>query len=575
MKHLFLLLMILSVSLSAKVILTNEKECYKNFTIEYYYDETNKLTIQDIQNKKFKTTKNNFTFGYLSGTTWFKIVVENNSSKQNFILDFSEILWKSFNFYQYQDGKWNIQYNGLDVPLSKRSFQHTHPLFKFKVPSNSEQVFYIRGKTLAGQMGEFKICTQVSYFSESHFEIINVYMIFAFSLVSILILNLYSYYLTKEIVYLHYMFYTFTFIIFSAMQSGFYLLLGFPGWNEGLHVIGTFVLITLILFSENFLHIKEHSPIVDRFFQISKLVFLLFAVCIYNNVSYTPFLFNIYSTLFFIVLFYAAIKAYMHSYLGVEYYLIALLIYSIMMGMMILTFNGILEYTLINRHLFLFGAFIEIVFFTLILANKYRTISLEKIRIQEELLVEKSMHEKELKRAVELRTKELELAKKELETMVRTDHLTKIRNLRSYRDKISELLYRHERYGTIFSIAMFDIDDFKLINDTYGHKMGDIVLQELTTLISNNIRQNDYFFRVGGEEFILLLENTNIDKAKKLTLYLLEIIEKKLTLIPHHTITISIGLTEVADDDTEDSIYRRVDKLLYKSKENGKNQVSF
>ena len=575
MKSLFLLLLVLSVSLSAKVTLTNEKECYKNFTIEYYYDATNQLTLQDIEHQKFKTTKNNFTFGYLQGTTWFKIVLENNSSKQDFILDFSEILWKSFNFYQYKDGKWNVQYNGLDVPLPKRSFQHTHPVFKFKIPSNSKQVFYIQGKTVAGQMGKFEICTQTSYFSESHFEIINIYIIFAFSLVSILILNLYSYYLTREIVYLYYMFYTLTFILFSAMHSGFYLLLGFNGWNEGLHVIGTFVLITLLLFSENFLHIKEHQPNVYKFFQVSKVVFLIFALCIFNDVSYTAFLFNIYSIIFFIVLFYATIKAYMHGYIGVEYYLVALVIYSIMMGMMILTFNGLLEYTLINRHLFLFGAFIEIVFFTLILANKYRTISLEKLRIQEELLMEKNKNEKELKRAVEMRTKELEFAKKELEKMVRTDHLTKIRNLKSYRDKISELLYRYERYGTVFSIAMFDIDDFKLINDTYGHNVGDQVLQELTALVSNNIRQNDYFFRVGGEEFILLLENTNIDKAKKLTLHLLNIIEKKLILIPEHIITISIGLTEVADGDTDDSIYKRVDKLLYKSKENGKNQVSF
>ncbi|WP_428746084.1 sensor domain-containing diguanylate cyclase [Sulfurimonas sp.] len=565
----------MSVSLSAKITLTDSAECYKNFTIKYYYDETSKLTLQDIQNKKFKTTKNNFTFGYLSGTTWFKIVIQNNSTKKNFILDFSEILWKSFNFYQLKDGKWDVQYNGLDIPLSQRSFKHTHPVFKFEMPTNSQQTFYIQGKTVAGQMGKFEICTQKSYFSESHFELINIYMIFAFSLISILILNFYSYYLTKEVVYLYYMFYTFTFILFSAMHSGFYLLLGFDGWNEGLHVIGTFVLISLIFFSENFLHIKEHQPNIYKFFQLSKIVFLLFAICIFNDITYTAFLFNLYSIIFFILLFYATIRAYMHGYIGVEYYLIALVIYSIMMGMMILTFNGLLEYTLINRHLFLFGAFIEIVFFTLILANKYRTISLEKLRIQEELLIEINKNEKELKRAVETRTKELELAKKELEKMVRTDHLTKIRNLKSYRDKISELLYRYKRYGSVFSIAMFDIDDFKLINDKYGHKTGDAVLQELTALISNNIRKNDFFFRVGGEEFILLLENTTLEKAKKLTLHLLDIVEKQLLVIPEHTITISIGLTEVEQNDTEDSLYKRVDKLLYDSKENGKNQVSF
>lgn len=574
MRIFLLLFTILSLTLSAQVTIAENKECNNTFNIEYYYDSSSNLTIDDIQNKKFLTTKNNFTFGYLSGTTWFKIVLENNSSQQDFILNFSETLWKSFNLYEYQDNRWQIQYNGLDVPLSKRSFKSIYPTFKLHIPTNTKKTLYVQGQTVSGQLGKFQICTLESYYG-SKFEVVDLYIIFAFSLLSIFILNLYSYFLMREKVYLYYVAYTFVLIIFSAMQSGFYLLFGLPGWNEGLHVVGTFIPITLILFSDTFLHVEEHLKWAHKFFQFSIAVFLVFAILIFYNVPHTSLAFNIYSIGFFSVLFYATIKACFKGYSGVRYYLIALIIYLLMMGIMILTFNAFLEYTLINRHLYVLGAFIEIIFFTLILANRYRTISLEKLKIQEELLVEKNKNEEVLKVAVEERTNELEIAKSKLETLVRTDHLTKIKNRRAYKDRINDLLSLYNRYGTTFSMLIFDIDDFKVINDTYGHKMGDIVLIELAALISNNIRKNDYFFRIGGEEFVILLDETGLDKAKKLTEHLLDIVSNKLMLIKDHKITISIGLTEVKKGDTETSMYQRTDALLYKSKKNGKNQVSF
>ncbi|QOP41702.1 sensor domain-containing diguanylate cyclase [Sulfurimonas marina] len=570
-----ILLFFFFISLSAQISFINEKDCYKDFEIEYFYDQSNTLEVTDLQEKEFKKTTNNFTFGYLDGTTWFKIVLENNSSQEEFLLTFSEVLWKSFNLYQYKNNKWHVDKNGLDIPLNQRSFKSVYPIFRLHIPSGTTQTIYIQGETIAGQLGEFQLCSQEHYFSESTFEALDIYLIFAFSLLSIFILNLYSFFLTKERVYLYYVAYTFVFIIFSAMQSGFYLLFGFNGWNEGLHVVGTFVLVTLIMFSDTFLQLKEHLQIVHKFFQFCIGLFLLFALLIWNNVPYTTLVFNIFSIFFFATLFYATIQTYRRGYVGAKYYLIALIIYSAMMTLMVLTFNAFLEYNFLNRHLFVLGSFIEIIFFTLILANKYRTISQEKIKIQAELLVEKNKNEEELKLAVEERTQELEDAKKELERLVVTDYLTKAKNIRAYREKIVGLLSLYERYKTPFSMIIFDIDDFKAINDTYGHRMGDIVLIELTKLIQRNIRKNDYFFRIGGEEFILLLENTGLDKAEKFAQNLLVMVSNKLSVIKDHQITVSIGLTEVEPNDTEDSIYKRADTFLYKSKNNGKNQVSF
>ena len=155
------------------------------------------------------------------------------------------------------------------------------------------------------------------------------------------------------------------------------------------------------------------------------------------------------------------------------------------------------------------------------------------------------------------------------------DYLTKLNNRKSYNETIEKLLSQYKRYKTPFSIIMYDIDDFKRINDTYGHNVGDNVLVDMSAVIKSHIRDSDYIFRVGGEEFIILLTETQIDKAKLVSEKIRDSVEKDLKAIKDETITISIGLTEVKEDDTEDIIFMRVDKLLYKSKNSGKNKISY
>lgn len=155
------------------------------------------------------------------------------------------------------------------------------------------------------------------------------------------------------------------------------------------------------------------------------------------------------------------------------------------------------------------------------------------------------------------------------------DSLTKIQNVKGYKEEISKLLVTFKRYKVSFSIIMFDIDDFKQINDIFGHKAGDTVLMDISQLINNHIRQNiDTLFRVGGEEFVILCPNTPLNGGVKIAEKIREEVEKNLISIKNRIVTISIGVTEVITDDDEDSIYKRVDKYLYHSKKNGKNRVT-
>lgn len=159
-------------------------------------------------------------------------------------------------------------------------------------------------------------------------------------------------------------------------------------------------------------------------------------------------------------------------------------------------------------------------------------------------------------------------------TMSMTDHLTNVKNVKAYKEEIEKLLGLYKRYQIPFSIMILDIDDFKMINDVYGHRVGDKVLIELCDLIQNNIRSSDTLFRVGGEEFVILCQNMTLQASVEVAHKIRAAIEQTLSSISDKTITISIGVTEVNSNDTEDSIYRRADALLYDSKHNGKNLVT-
>lgn len=152
------------------------------------------------------------------------------------------------------------------------------------------------------------------------------------------------------------------------------------------------------------------------------------------------------------------------------------------------------------------------------------------------------------------------------------DYLTGLYNRKKMEEEIELLISRFNRYGECFSIIMFDIDFFKTINDTYGHQTGDEILIQLANLIQSSIRESDILIRWGGEEFIILLPflaiNQALDKAEKLRKQI-QTTDFKIS----ESVTCSFGVVEyVKGEDKKDS-FSRVDKALYKAKENGRNRV--
>ena len=122
-------------------------------------------------------------------------------------------------------------------------------------------------------------------------------------------------------------------------------------------------------------------------------------------------------------------------------------------------------------------------------------------------------------------------------------------------------------------MALLDIDNFKVVNDTYGHDIGDKVLIKVSQIIKQNIRTTDTLFRIGGEEFVILYPKTLLDEAFSSAEKIRTLIKKE-NIIENHPITISIGLAQINENDNKDTIFKRVDDLMYISKKNGKNKTT-
>jgi len=152
------------------------------------------------------------------------------------------------------------------------------------------------------------------------------------------------------------------------------------------------------------------------------------------------------------------------------------------------------------------------------------------------------------------------------------DALTKIYNRVKINELFGYIFFNAKKYNQHLSIILFDIDHFKRINDTYGHNTGDSVLKELSGLIRGMLREGDIFARWGGEEFLVVLNNSTVEQASMLAERLRKAIEQ------YHfnnvgQVTCSFGVTELEQGDTETLLLERVDKVLYEAKDNGRNQV--
>ncbi|MEE4245776.1 MAG: diguanylate cyclase [Kangiellaceae bacterium] len=226
---------------------------------------------------------------------------------------------------------------------------------------------------------------------------------------------------------------------------------------------------------------------------------------------------------------------------------------------------GLIEPEPIDWQVFLINALIIV---SLALISAYALIG--NYRLKQEIS-KREEFEKALAQANASIQVERDSAMKE----ARTDPLTGVSNRREFEEYMVSEFAMFKRKHKQFSLMMLDLDFFKLINDEFGHDVGDEVLVSVTHLVNECIRPYDKVGRLGGEEFGIILPNTRFEEAATIAERIREVIKQyEKEEYPELSLTVSIGVTEVNVNDDPKNIIKRADEALYYSKDNGRDRVT-
>lgn len=153
------------------------------------------------------------------------------------------------------------------------------------------------------------------------------------------------------------------------------------------------------------------------------------------------------------------------------------------------------------------------------------------------------------------------------------DSLTGAGNRRALDTKLAELVNAFRRSGEPSSIILLDLDHFKKVNDVYGHAAGDQILKSLTEIINLRIRVTDSLYRIGGEEFVVVLDGQDLHRAAHLAEQLRTLVDAN-ELVPDRSVTISLGVAELKAGESPNDWLHRADEALYRAKDAGRNSTS-
>lgn len=185
----------------------------------------------------------------------------------------------------------------------------------------------------------------------------------------------------------------------------------------------------------------------------------------------------------------------------------------------------------------------------------------------------------EIENRIILKTKTLENIQQQLLEQVNKDSMTELFNRKYFNEVGPNLLNMVHKTNMEMSIIILDIDDFKLINDTFGHFCGDEVIYNLALILKKSTRSSDVCVRFGGEEFVIALPNTSLDNGIKIGEKIRQTIEKTTIhskISQKINFTVSLGISKVERSDTSlDIALNKADILLYEAKRSGKNQLKF
>lgn len=560
-----LLLLFFFTFLSANdFVKLNDKEVsYTDFSIYEFEDKTNKLNIEEIENiDNFKKVSNKISNGYIIGSTfWYKIILKNEGSQtKNTNLIISEAFLDNVEMYE----KSNLETK--QIYFSKLP---SIPRVNLTLDKDEQKTIYVKIESIYPLFITFDLYDNLNFEQNTYKH--NIFYIFIFGAILALILyNFVIFIYGRDIAYLYYVLYVSSFLIWQITMNAITPINEFLN-RENFYVLTSSIplmLAAMTMFSRSILDTKSNLPKIDFILKYIAIIFTLFTFIALLDFKLIMPLINTLASVTLPFLLFVGFKSLKNRNKIAKFYLVAQLPYLTLSTLFSLSAYGYIEYSTITRHGIIVGSLFEIVLFSLALAYRIKLLEEEKLYI-----VQSSKNELEIK--IKERTKELEESKEKLKHLADTDSMTDLYNRRFLYEISKKLIYLSRREKQPLSLIMFDIDNFKSINDTYGHKVGDKVIIEFARQLKEH-RRSDVISRVGGEEFVIILPNTTKEQAFALADKIREEREKNPFNINQLSLffTISGGVDSLEEKDTNiEEVISRADTALYKAKNKGRNKI--
>jgi two-component sensor histidine kinase len=383
-----------------------------------YADKSGLLTIEQVSKKEFiPKDSRSFAFGKVEGSLWFKIDVENSSSKEEFILSINESFYKKANLYHYADSSWHVEKNGLQVPLEKRGIKDNMLAFNIHIPKDSKETYCLELQGLYNYFGKLEIESEGDFYRASKFGIDSFYF-FSFGLFFIVSLfNLLLFLKLKERIYFYYFAYVLSYIFYLVCISGLSLYVGV----ETTHyvMLATVLAVSfLILFSREYLETKSYTPRFD--FLLKFLVLLIFTAGLISIYQFQPWnkIISFLNIIALNILIATAIMGFLKGNKRSILYLVISILYLLAIISFFLMIGGTLPYNYITRYGYIVAAVFEISAFSVLLADRYNKMKSQTIKAQNELIEVKSRTEERLEKMVSQKTDQLTKANSKLKSLL-------------------------------------------------------------------------------------------------------------------------------------------------------------
>lgn len=534
---------------------------------EYLLDYSGRLQYQDIigGGQSFQRhTKNSFQFSFKRASLWFtcRIAPADSgddtalTSRRSFLV-FDNAALGAITLYVpvILDGKPDLIefHGGWQQGDKSREFPFLYPTFV--LPNNLDASRPVVAHVATPYALQFRATLYtIDAFRKMSFVLFLIIGFFAGILIAMILYNLALYLFIRDRQYLFYITYIGFLLLWQCVLIGLFRYV-WPPLGEFLMariaVFAALMMIFAVQFGLVFLNTPKTAPRHDKllkglaiFMMVIPVLVLLRQLWLGNLLSYLS------GQVVSVVLFTAAFSSLRSGFRPALFYLIAFGVFLLSAFVFFFKFYGLIPNNTFTMHIVIFGSAAEAILLSFALGYRIRVMQEEEAQLRER--------------------------ERDLEAISVTDELTGLFNRRFLNPALVKKTAAARRSGTRLSLLMLDVDHFKDFNDTYGHPEGDKVLAALGGLLIQTLREEDIACRYGGEEFVVILHNADLNVAMEAAERIRAGFEKiAFRPDPKKEIyaTVSIGAAELLPQETPEQLISRADQAMYQAKQTGRNRI--